>query len=212
MIFEKKKQEMISRLRQRGISDEKVLSAMTKVPRHKFVAAGMELQAYDEKALPIGFDQTISHPYTVALMTQHLHVKKNDRILEIGTGSGYQAAVLCEMEANVFSIERIRQLATAARKKLDDLNYHCLLRVGDGTLGWQQYAPFDGIIVTAGAPVVPEKLKEQLKDGARLLIPVGDKESQRLFCYVKTGDNLEENIVEQLKFVPLIGAGGWRKI
>ena len=211
MIFDKKQREMVTRLRERGISDEKVLAAMAKVPRHKFVAAGMELQAYDEKALPIGFGQTISHPYTVALMTEHLQVKKGDRILEIGSGSGYQAAVLCEMGAVVFSIERIRQLAEAARQKLENLKYHCILRVGDGTLGWRQYAPFDGIIVTAGAPVVPETLKEQLKDGARLLIPVGDKESQRLLCYSKKGDSLEEKIAGHLKFVPLIGAGGWKK-
>ena len=212
MIFEKKRQEMIERLKQHGIWDEKVLSAMSKVPRHRFVAPGLELQAYDEKALPIGFGQTISHPYTVALMTQHLNVKKNDRILEIGTGSGYQAAVLCEMGASVFSIERIKQIATTAKKKLENLNYHCILRVGDGTLGWQHYAPFDGIIVTAGAPVVPEQLKEQLKQDARLIIPVGDKDSQQLFCYLKTEDTLEEKMIEHLKFVPLIGASGWKKI
>ncbi len=211
MIFEKKQREMIARLRQRGINDDNVLMAMAKVPRHHFVATGLESQAYDEKALPIGFEQTISHPYTVALMTQYLNVKKNDRILEIGTGSGYQAAVLCEMGATVFSIERIRQLAALAKEKLENLKYHCILRVGDGTFGWQQYAPFDGIIVTAGAPVVPDNLKSQLKEGARLLIPVGDMDTQQLLCYSKTGDKLEEKVIEQLKFVPLIGAAGWKK-
>ncbi len=211
MIYEKQQKEMIERLRKMGITDQLVLTAMAKVPRHKFVAPGLELQAYDEKALPIGFGQTISHPYTVALMSQNLAVKKGDRILEIGTGSGYQAAVLCEMGVQVFSVERIPQIAAKARQVLESLRYHCILRTGDGTLGWQQYAPFNGIIVTAGAPVIPEKLKEQLEPEGKLLIPVGDKENQRLIAYIKKGDSFGEQVIGNLRFVPLIGAEGWKK-
>jgi protein-L-isoaspartate(D-aspartate) O-methyltransferase len=200
---------MIQRLRERGIKDDRVLKAMNSVPRHKFVAPGSEFQAYDEKALPIGFEQTISHPYTVALMSQSLDVQKNDKILEIGTGSGYQAAVLLEMGAQVFTIERITALARRAESILKEQKYHFAIRAGDGTLGWQNYAPYDAIIVTAGAPVSPDNLFKQLKDDGRLLIPVGDKEEQILTMFVKQGDNVKRFELEKLSFVPLIGQNGW---
>jgi len=158
MVYTKQREKMIERLREKGITDENVLVAMNIVPRHKFVASGSEFQAYHEKALPIGFEQTISHPYTVALMSQALGCGKGKRILEIGSGSGYQAAVLCQMGVQVFTIERISQLGKKADAILKELNYHFVLRIGDGTKGWESFSPFDGIIVTAGAPVSPESL------------------------------------------------------
>ena len=209
MHYTKQREKMISRLREKGIADERVLSAMSKVPRNLFVAPGSEFQAYDEKALPIGFEQTISHPYTVALMSQALNVPKNAKVLEIGTGSGYQAAVLCEMGIQVFTIERIPALAKKAETLLKKLNYHFAIRAGDGTLGWQNYAPYDAIIVTAGAPVSPESLLSQIKDGGKLLIPVGTKDEQMLTMFVRKNNTYTKFEIEKLSFVPLIGQNGW---
>lgn len=209
MVYTKQREKMISRLRQRGIHDERVLKAMNTVPRHKFVAVGAEFQAYDEKALPIGFEQTISHPYTVALMSQALDVQKNEKILEIGSGSGYQAAVLLEMGAQIFTVERIAALAKRAENILRELKYHFALRAGDGTLGWQNYAPYDAIIITAGAPVSPENLMNQLKDAGKLLIPVGSREEQILTMFIKQGSSYKKIELEKLSFVPLIGQNGW---
>ncbi len=203
------REQMVTRLRQAGIEDESVLLAMGKIPRHEFVAKGLEYQAYDEKALPIGFGQTISHPYTVALMTQTLQVQKGQRILEIGTGSGYQAAVLCELGAQVFTVERIEALGREAEARLRRFRYHFVLRIGDGTLGWQSYAPFDAIIVTAGAPIIPDNLFNQIKEGGRLLIPVGNREKQILTLYVKQDDKMTKMEIETLRFVPLAGRQGW---
>ncbi len=200
---------MVSRLREMGVSDENVLHAMSKVPRHQFIQPGLEHQAYDEKALPIGFDQTISHPYTVAVMSQALNLKKDERILEIGTGSGYQAAVLCEMGVQVFTIEKVQKLGQVAEKRLKTLGYHFAIRFGDGTLGWQNYAPYDAIIVTAGAPVVPESLMAQLQEKGRLLIPVGNKEEQILTLFLKEGQGVKKMELETLSFVPLVGKRGW---
>ncbi|KAA3617465.1 MAG: protein-L-isoaspartate(D-aspartate) O-methyltransferase [Calditrichaeota bacterium] len=211
MIYSKKRDEMIINLRKLGINSDLVLNAMNQVPRHKFVALGSEFQAYDEKALPIGFDQTISHPYTVAVMSQALNLKKGERILEIGTGSGYQAAVLCQMGAQVFTIERISPLGKNAESILKELKYHFAIRIGDGTMGWQTYAPYDGIIVTAGAPVSPESLLSQLKEGGKLLIPVGDKDEQMLTMYIRQGSKYSKIEIEKLSFVPLIGQYGWQK-
>ena len=202
---------MLERLRQRGIKDQQVLNAMNRVLRHRFVQPGMEFQAYDEKALPIGFEQTISHPYTVALMTQALQPNDNKRILEIGTGSGYQAAVILECGAQLFTIERIPQLADRARFVLEELGYRFLLKCGDGTLGWPAYAPFDGIIVTAGAPVFPKKLLKQLKNGGRCLIPIGSEKGQVLTLFIRDGDTFIRQELENLSFVPLIGREGWNK-
>ena len=209
MVYKKQREKMISRLRERGITDEFVIASMTQVPRHKFVAPGSEFQAYDEKALPIGFEQTISHPYTVAVMSQALNLKKGDRVLEIGTGSGYQAAVLCQMGVQVFTVERISALGKKAETTLKELKYHFAMRAGDGTMGWQMYAPYDGIIVTAGAPVSPENLLKQLKEGGKLLIPVGNKEEQMLTMFIKKGSSFTKIEIEKLSFVPLIGQFGW---
>lgn len=209
MNFEKKVNEMIERLRQMGISDENVIKAMAIVPRHYFITKGLEHQAYDEKALPIGFGQTISHPYTVALMTQTLQVIKDYKILEIGTGSGYQAAVLCELGAQVYSIEKVKNLGILSRNKLEKLKYHVISRIGDGSMGWPNYAPYDAIIVTAGAPVAPEHLLNQLKDSGKLLIPVGGKDEQMLTLYLKGNKSIKKIEIEKLKFVPLIGKEGW---
>jgi len=210
MIYKKKREEMVNHLRKLGIKDESVLAAMGVVQRHKFVAAGSEFQAYDEKALPIGFEQTISHPYTVALMSQALTCGPESKVLEIGTGSGYQAAVLCQMGVQVFSVERIAQLGKKAETILHDHNYRFAIRIGDGTLGWQAYGPYDGIIVTAGAPVSSEKLMGQLKEGGKMLIPVGTKDEQMLTMYVKEGGSYKKLELQKLSFVPLIGQHGWK--
>lgn len=201
---------MIERLRGRGIKDETVLAAMSKVARQRFVAPGLEMQAYDETSLPIGFGQTISHPYTVAVMTQALHVQKDERILEIGTGSGYQAAVLCALGAKIFTIEKVPELAKSAQQRLLEAGCHVQMRIGDGTIGWQSKAPFDAIVVTAGAPLTPENLIQQLSDKGRLLIPVGDKERQVLTLYIKESPATFKKLeIETLRFVPLLGRKGW---
>jgi protein-L-isoaspartate(D-aspartate) O-methyltransferase len=209
MIYAHQRQRMIDRLKNLGITDTNVLTSMSKVPRHRFVSAGLEHQAYDEKALPIGFNQTISHPYTVAVMSQALNIKKDEKVLEIGTGSGYQAAVLCEMGAQVFTIEKIQQLGHNSDRLLRSLNYHYAMRIGDGTLGWQNYAPYNAIIVTAGAPIVPETLMSQLKPDGRLLIPVGEKDKQILTLFIKDDENYKKMELETLSFVPLEGKRGW---
>jgi protein-L-isoaspartate(D-aspartate) O-methyltransferase len=209
MIYDKNRKKMVERLKEMGISDNKVLKAMGEVPRHEFLPSGLEFQAYDEKALPIGSGQTISHPYTVALMTQTLQVHKNQKILEIGTGSGYQSAVLTQMGVNVYSIEKVKSIGLQARATLHRLNYHVLTKIGDGTLGWSQYAPYDAIIITAGAPVVPETLIDQLSENGKLLLPVGDKDSQILTLYIKEEGELRIFRIEEMKFVPLIGKEGW---
>lgn len=211
MIYIQKRKKMISRLQSMGISDQRVLAAMGVVPRHKFIPPGLEYQAYDEKALPIGYGQTISHPYTVAVMSQALHVEKNSKILEIGTGSGYQAAVLCELGAQVFTVEKIPDLGKTAETILKSLGYHFALRIGDGTLGWQNYAPYDAIIVTAGAPVIPENLMGQLRPDGSLLIPVGDQDQQTLTLFLKTGVRYKKFELEKLSFVPLVGKRGWKE-
>ena len=204
-MYNLQRKNMVSRLASKGIVDEKVLSAMEKIPRHLFVAKGLEHQAYDEKALPIGFGQTISHPYTVALMTQSIKVKYGQKILEIGTGSGYQAAVLCEIGAQVFTIERIAEIGKTAVKRLKEMNYHFVSRIGNGALGWQTYAPYDSIIVTAGAPVLPENLLNQLATDGKMIIPVGGREGQILTLYERLENGYRKTEIENLKFVPFIG-------
>ncbi len=211
MIYDKKIEQMIERLRKSGISDENVLRAMQKVPRHLFVAPGMEFQAYEEKALPIGYGQTISHPFTVALMTQSLNVTSGERVLEIGTGSGYQAAILCELGCQVYTIEKVRELGLRAEKLLRELKYiyKFVLKIGDGSRGWPSHAPFDAIIITAGAPYKPLHLINQLKEGGRLLAPIGNTEEQTLTLFVKEGKEVKEIQIQKLRFVPLKGVHGW---
>jgi protein-L-isoaspartate(D-aspartate) O-methyltransferase len=207
--YDRQKKEMVDLLKERGILDSHVLAAFGKVDRQLFVPDALRSRAFDDCALPIGCSQTISQPYTVAFMTQCLSVKKGDKVLEVGTGSGYQAAILSEMGARVFSIERHAELLYAARKVLDKLKYDVATKVGDGTVGWVEFAPFDGIVVTAGAPEIPEPLKKQLADGGRLVIPIGDFDMQQMNIVVRHGDEYEVKEVFGFRFVPLIGKKGW---
>jgi protein-L-isoaspartate(D-aspartate) O-methyltransferase len=195
----------------RGISDRRVIEAMLKVPRHKFVEEAMFAQAYSDSALPIGEKQTISQPYMVALMTELLQVSGSDKVLEIGTGSGYQAALLATIAKRVYTIERIRSLTLRARKALDSLGLlNVNIKIADGTDGWPAEAPFDAIIVTAGAPEIPQTLISQLKVGGRLVIPVGDLFEQTLVRATKRKDGsvLREDLLG-CRFVKLIGKFGW---
>lgn len=208
--FERERQEMIDLIRARGITDENLLRALRTVPRHLFVKEPFVNRAYDDCALPIGCQQTISQPYTVAFMTQCLGDIKGKKVLEVGTGSGYQAAILAEMGARVFTIERHVELLNEARKILDQLGYHVISRAGDGTIGWTEFAPFDGIIVTAAAPEVPEPLLQQLADNGKLVIPVGDLDMQSVRVITKTNNHYDTQEAVGFKFVPLIGKKGWR--
>jgi protein-L-isoaspartate(D-aspartate) O-methyltransferase len=205
------REEMVARqLRERGIRDERVLAAMAKAPRHRFVDAALRSRAYGDHALPIGTGQTISQPYMVALMTEMLQLKSGEKGLEIGTGSGYQAAILAEFTPRLFSIERNTELARAAAATLRDLGYsNVILKTGDGTLGWPEHAPFDAIVVTAGAPEVPQPLLDQLAEGGRMIIPVGDREGQQLELLVKQGGRVRSQALLDCSFVPLVGQEGW---
>ncbi|HDG97604.1 MAG: protein-L-isoaspartate O-methyltransferase [Deltaproteobacteria bacterium] len=195
----------------RGIRDQRVLDAMMKVPRHLFVEEALRGEAYNDHPLPIGHKQTISQPYIVAVMTQALELKGNEHTLEIGTGSGYQTAILAELCEKVYTIERIRPLLEQARKRLWDLGYtNILFKAFDGTLGWEEYAPFDAIIVTAGAPKVPQPLLDQLAEGGRLVIPVGGKFSQDLIKITKKNGNIIQQDLGGCRFVDLIGVHGWK--
>ncbi|MCX6137247.1 MAG: protein-L-isoaspartate(D-aspartate) O-methyltransferase [Ignavibacteriales bacterium] len=207
--FERERAELVVLLRQRGISDEQVLAAIGKVARHLFIAGPHVNRAYEDSALPIGQEQTISQPYTVAFMTQELQARSGTKILEVGTGSGYQAAVLAALGCRVFTIERHLELLTKARQIFDHLGLRVVSKGGDGTIGWSEFAPYDGIIVTAGAPEVPEALKKQLADGGRMVIPVGGKDSQRLVIVQRTGGSYSTREVDGFKFVPLVGKHGW---
>ena len=207
--FETERKELVETLKGKGITDESVLTAMGKIERHLFVDQMHKNRAYEDSALPIGSQQTISQPYTVAFMTQSLRLSKEMKVLEIGTGSGYQAAVLCTMGCRVFTIERHLSLLNSARKIFDSLDLRIAAKGGDGTVGWSEHAPYDAIIVTAGAPNVPDALVLQLKEGGRIAIPVGDRESQELIIGTKMNGKLEKRIVEGFKFVPLIGKNGW---
>jgi len=197
----------------RGITDEAVIKIMEKVPRHLFVEEALQSQAYSDYPLPIGEKQTISQPYIVAAMTAALELKGNERVLEIGTGSGYQAAVLSRLVAHVYSVERLPSLARRARRILDSLHYSNVhITVADGTCGWSEQAPFDAIIVTAAAPSVPQLYKDQLAVGGRLVIPVGGESSQVLKRIVRTtADTFSEENVLDCRFVPLIGKHGWKE-
>jgi protein-L-isoaspartate(D-aspartate) O-methyltransferase len=203
---------LIDNLAKKGITDQNVLNAMREVKREKFVPLLMKLNAYRDIALPIGYEQTISQPYTVAIMTQALCVKKGDKVLEIGTGSGYQAAILEEMGARVFTIERHNDLYRNTQILFDKLGIRISTKCGDGTIGWSAHAPFDGIIVTAGSPDIPESLKKQLAIGGRLVIPVGGKRSQTLKVITRASENeYEIESIPEFAFVPLIGREAWDK-
>ncbi len=194
----------------RGIRDERVLKAMREIPRHVFVPERYRPMAYDDMPLPIGYDQTISQPLMVATMTEALRLHGDDRVLEIGTGSGYQAAILAQLAAVVFTIERLPELAAQAWATLAMLGItHVHVLVDDGTRGLPEHAPYDAIIVTAGAPKVPEALTAQLKAGGRLVIPVGDRFEQTLVRVTKTDDGVQTEYLGGCRFVPLLGAHGW---
>jgi len=213
MNYETLRHRMVQeQLRRRGIRDENVLAAMEDIERHRFVSPGLAHSAYDDCALPIGEGQTISQPFMVALMTELLALKGDEKVLEIGTGSGYQSAVLSKLAAEVYSVERIEPLATRAQSLLNDLgctNVHVI--VSDGTLGLPGQAPFDGIIVTAGAPVIPQGYIEQLATGGRLVIPVGSKFSQTLCRVIKTPEGTDTSQSTTCVFVPLVGKDGWQE-
>ncbi len=210
--FQKERMAMVEeQLRRRGISDPRTLEAMAKVPRHLFVPVNYQPAAYDDRPLPIGEGQTISQPYMVAVMTQSLDLKGEERVLEIGTGSGYQTAILAELSQRVYTIERIPLLMERARKALQELGYsNVSYFVGDGSKGWAEERPFDGIMVTAGAPNTPESLKSQLAEGGRLVIPTGPRYSQTLYKVTRKGSRFVEEEVTGCVFVPLVGDFGWK--
>jgi len=203
-------ERLLKKLRGKGISDENVLEAFRKVPRHLFTDKMFAEQAYEDNALPIGDGQTISQPSVVAFMTQALGLGKDEKILEIGTGSGFQTAILAQFSRRVYTIERQRELGATAHKRLRDMGYHNIVfKVGDGTKGWVQHAPFDRIIVTAGAPALPQDLIGQLAIGGRMIIPNGNRTSQQLEIYDKTKDGVKKTEAGTVLFVPLIGENGW---
>ena len=196
----------------RGIKDERVLNAMKKVPRHLFVDDSMQNRAYDDMALSIGEAQTISQPYMVAVMTELLELKGNEKVLEIGTGSGYQAAILAELAKEVYTVERIAALADRAKRRFQSLGYHNIcIKVGNGTLGWPEESPFEGIILTAGTPKIPEPLMEQLSEEGILVGPVGDRFSQQLVKIRKSKGKTKEEYHTPCVFVPLLGKYGWQR-
>ena len=194
----------------RGIKDERVLQVMGKIPRHLFIEDALYGEAYNDHPVPIGERQTISQPYIVALMTEALELKGSENALEIGTGSGYQTAILAGLCSRVYTIERIKSLLGNARKLLSQLGYdNILFKTFDGTLGWKEYAPFDAIMVTAGAPSLPTPLMDQLADDGRMIIPVGDRYSQELIKVIRKGKSLEQESLGGCRFVNLIGIHGW---
>jgi len=199
-------------LRRRGIHDQRVLDVMAKIPRHFFVSSEHQYAAYEDRPLPIGEGQTISQPYMVAVMTQTLELHGDERVLEIGTGSGYQTAILAELAKTVFTIERIQTLTQRAQETLQELGYeNIFFLTGDGTKGWPENAPFNGIIVTAGAPEVPPTLTSQLAEGGRLVIPVGPRYTQTLYKVTRKGNQFKEEDITGCVFVPLVGDFGWKE-
>jgi protein-L-isoaspartate(D-aspartate) O-methyltransferase len=197
-------------LRARGIHDPHVLRILEAMPRHLFVDETLAARAYSDHALPIGDEQTISQPYMVALMTQALDLTGEEKVLEIGTGSGYQTAILAELADRVFTVERIPAVATRARERLQSMGYtNIIYRCADGSLGWKEMAPFDRILIAAGAPKTPAFLEEQLRVGGIGVVPVGESEAQSLVKFTRTADGLQERVLCGCTFVPLIGREGW---
>jgi len=208
--FRGARRRLVETLQEKGIKDLGVLRAIDMVPRHKFVPESTRHRAYEDAALPIGSGQTISQPYVHARALELLQLTGKERVLEIGTGSAYQTALLAELAAQVFSIERVAALLDRSRLLLSELGVRNVsLLLGDGTLGWRDYAPFDAIVVGAGSPHVPPALEEQLAEGGRLLLPIGDREEQVLAVFTKRDGVLERRDITPVRFVPLIGAGGW---
>jgi protein-L-isoaspartate(D-aspartate) O-methyltransferase len=213
MDFTKAREKMVrEQLIPRGIKDPRVLAAMSRIPRHLFMDEALWAEAYNDYPLPIGEGQTISQPYIVALMTEAMELRGGERVLEIGTGSGYQTAILADLAQKVYSIERIRSLVIRARKILDQLKiFNVQIKVFDGTHGWPEEAPFDAIMVTAASPDLPQPLLKQLGQNGRLLIPVGDRYAQSLKKIVKTEKGFREEDLGGVRFVSLIGDYGWKE-
>ena len=211
--YERQREEMVrNHIQARGIKDPGVLAAFRKVPRHLFVSEALRDQAYGDYPLPIGEQQTISQPYIVSEMTQALELNQDDRVLEIGTGSGYQAAILAQIVYRVYTIERIRSLHMQARNLFDKLHYHNIVtRYADGTKGWQKESPFNAIIVTAGAPETPEVLVNQLVTGGRLVVPVGNQHTQELIKIDRGKNNFQQTNLGGCRFVKLVGEHGWKE-
>jgi protein-L-isoaspartate(D-aspartate) O-methyltransferase len=212
MNFDQAREQMVEeQLQARGIHDQRVLAAMRRVPRHLFVESALQRRAYDDTPLPIGEDQTISQPYMVALMSELLELRGHEQVLEIGTGSGYQTAVLAELAREVFSIERIESLTRCAYACLQRLGYgeRVHLRTADGSNGWPEAAPFHGIMITAAVQQIPRPLVEQLADNGYLVLPLGEAELQGLARIQKSGPGLEVHYFGECRFVKLIGPYGW---
>ena len=204
------RRRLVETLQEQGIRDLTVLHAIDETPRHLFVPTGVRHRAYEDSALPIGNGQTISQPSIHARYLELLKLKGNERVLEIGTGSGYQTALLSRLAAQVFSIERVAPLLDKAREVLNTMGANNIsFMLGDGTLGWRQFAPFDAILVGAAAPEVPEAYTEQLADGGRLLIPLGDRDEQVLHLFTKHGDRMDREDIAPVRFVPLLGKHSW---
>ncbi len=208
--YKTERKEMVELIRHRGVKDENLLKVIERIPRHLFVTDLFIGRAYEDSPLPIGKSQTISQPYTVAVMTEALEIKKGSKVLEVGTGSGYQAAILAEMGVRVFTIERHMELLNASRKIFEKLGYPIVSKCGDGTIGWAEFAPYDGIIVTAAAPEIPQALLDQLADGGKLVIPIGSMEFQDLHVVTRKKDKFLRKEICGFKFVPLIGKMGWQ--
>ena len=211
--YEGARQKMLeSQILARNVRDPRVLEAIRKVPRHLFVEEALRDRAYLDKALPIGEKQTISQPFMVAAMSEALQLVGTERVLEIGTGSGYQTAVLSELCQSVFSVERIASFVPIARRRLESLGrYNVLIKVGDGTIGWTEHAPYDAILVTAAAPGLPRPLAEQLAIGGRLVVPIGPAHSQSLMRITRDEQGFHEEALGECRFVKLIGRHGWER-
>jgi protein-L-isoaspartate(D-aspartate) O-methyltransferase len=208
--YERLRRQLIETIRERGIDDLEVLRAFDLVPRHLFVPDAVQHRAYEDAPVPIGFAQTASQPSLQALYMQVLKLKPTDRVLEIGTGSGYQTALLALLAGHVYSVERLRELSVRARSVLDSLRFtNIALLVGDGTIGWSRYAPYEAILVSAAAPGVPQALLDQLGPGGRMLIPIGDRDEQKLTLFENTSEGVRREEITACTFVPLLGRFGW---
>lgn len=208
--YERLRRELIEALQDRGIHELEILRVFDQVPRHLFLPASVHHRAYEDAPLPIGFGQTASQPSIQALYLETLRIQPTDRVLEVGTGSGFQTALLAQLAEHVYSIERIRELSVRARAALDQMRLpNVALLVGDGTVGWSRYAPYDAILVAAAAPAIPPALLQQLAPGGRMLVPVGGRDEQRLLLVRSTPEGFVEEEVTRCAFVPLVGRFGW---